>query len=79
MIEVLMEMEGKTGVADATIPNEKGFNPLHTAAIKGNASATRIILSRVTQVSSSSSKESRRKFFVPHQSPYYLGKKYTST
>ena len=50
MIEVLMAVKGKNGVADATISNEKGFRPLHSAAIRGNASATRMILSKVNRV-----------------------------
>ena len=50
IIEILMETKRGRKLVDVTISNDKGFNPLHLAAKNGNASAIRLILSKVPRV-----------------------------
>ena len=50
MIGLLLETRGGVGVADVTVTNNNGFNALHHAALRGNPSAVRILLSKLQQV-----------------------------
>jgi len=49
MIGLLLETRGGVGVADVTVTNNNGFNALHHAALRGNPSAVRILLSKLQQ------------------------------
>merc|ERR1719431_939921 len=49
MIGLLLETRGGVGVADVTVTNNNGFNALHHAALRGNPSAIRILLTKLQQ------------------------------